>query len=407
MRLTKLNKTIMSQNIADLIHQHAIKFYPEIKSFREEMHANPELSFKEFETAERICKALKKAGISYRNGIAGTGIIAEIKGQNPDKKLIALRADMDALPIQELNDVPYQSKNAGVMHACGHDVHSACLLGALKILQEIKNEWEGTVWGIFQPGEELLPGGAKLMLEAGIFKERKPNAIFAQHVYPDLPVGYVGFRPGAYMASTDEIYLTVKGKGGHGALPHLNIDPVLAAAHILIALQQVVSRHAQPNVPSVLSFGKVIANGATNVIPDEVKLEGTFRTMNEKWRGKAHELITQIAQQTAAACGASCEVSIISGYPALSNDEQLTSKAIENAQFFLGNENVKSLDIRMTAEDFAWFAQDFPVCFYRLGTASPDGHFKVGVHNANFDIDANALKTGMSFFAFLAISDLK
>lgn len=397
----------MHQNIQQLIQQLSLKFYSEIKSFREEMHANPELSFKEFETAERICKSLDLAGISYKKGLVGTGIIAEIIGKNPEKKLIALRGDMDALPIQELNDVVYKSKNDGVMHACGHDVHTACLLGALKILNELRNEWEGTVWGIFQPGEELLPGGAKLMLEAGIFDNRKPDAIFAQHVYPDLPVGQVGFRPGAYMASTDEIYLTVKGKGGHGALPHLNIDPVLAAAHILIALQQVVSRHAKANIPSVLSFGKVIANGATNVIPDEVKLEGTFRTMNEKWRSKAHELIRQIAQQTAAASDASCEVSIKSGYPALSNDEQLTAKAIENAQLFLGNENVKPLDIRMTAEDFAWFAQDFPVCFYRLGTASPDEQFKVGVHNAHFDIDANALKTGMSLLAFLAFSELK
>jgi amidohydrolase len=394
----------MSHNTQHIIQQLAEKFYPEIKTFREEMHANPELSFHEFETEKRICSALEAAGITYKNGIAGTGILAEIKGKNPEKKLIALRGDMDALPIQELNDVPYKSKNEGVMHACGHDVHTSCLLGALKILNEIKEEWEGTVWGIFQPGEELLPGGAKLMLEAGIFKERKPDAIFAQHVYPDLAAGQVGFRPGAYMASTDEIYLTVKGKGGHGALPHLNIDPVLAAAHIIVALQQLVSRHAKPNIPSVLSFGKVIANGATNVIPNEVKLEGTFRTMNEEWRKKAHELITQIAQQTAAASGAICEVNIMHGYPALSNDEKLTEKAIENAQSFLGNENVNALDIRMTAEDFAWFAQQYPVCFYRLGTASPDGHFKAGVHNARFDIDPTALKVGMGLMALHAVN---
>jgi amidohydrolase len=390
----------MSHNTQHTIQQLAEKFYPEIKTFREEMHANPELSFHEFETAKRICSALEAAGITYKNGIAGTGIVAEIKGKNSEKKLIALRGDMDALPIQELNDVPYKSKNDGVMHACGHDVHTSCLLGALKILNEIKEEWEGTVWGIFQPGEELLPGGAKLMLDAGIFKERKPDAIFAQHVYPDLTAGQVGFRPGAYMASTDEIYLTVKGKGGHGALPHLNIDPVLAAAHIIVALQQLVSRNAKPNIPSVLSFGKVIANGATNVIPNEVKLEGTFRTMNAEWRKKAHELITQIAQQTAAASGATCEVKIMHGYPALSNDEKLTEKAIENAQSFLGNENVNALDIRMTAEDFAWFAEQYPVCFYRLGTASPDGHFKAGVHNAHFDIDPNALKVGMGLMAY-------
>jgi len=394
----------MSHNTQHTIQQLAENFYPEIKTFRETMHANPELSFKEFETAKRICKALDIAGIAYKSGIAGTGIIAEVKGKNPEKKLIALRGDMDALPIQELSDVPYKSRNEGVMHACGHDVHTSCLLGAMKILHEMRDTFEGTVWGIFQPGEELLPGGAKLMLEAGIFNERKPDAIFAQHVYSDLPAGKVGFRPGAYMASTDEIYLTVKGKGGHGALPHLNIDPVLATAHIIVALQQLVSRNAKPNIPSVLSFGKVIANGATNVIPNEVKLEGTFRTMNEEWRKKAHELISKIAQQTAAASGATCEVNIMHGYPALSNDEKLTENAIENANTFLGNGNVIPLDIRMTAEDFAWFAQQYPVCFYRLGTASPDGNFKAGVHNAHFDIDSNALKVGMGLMAYQALS---
>lgn len=378
--------------------------FDEIKAIRENLHAHPELSFQEFQTSEKIARFLEKEGIAFRKGIVQTGIIAEIKGKNPEKQLVVLRADMDALPIQEKNQVAYASQYEGIMHACGHDVHSACLMGALKIIHALREELEGTVWGIFQPGEELLPGGAKLMLEAGIFEKRKPDVIFAQHVFPDLQAGQLGFRPGPYMASTDEIYITVKGKGGHGALPHMNQDPVIAAAQLIIALQQLVSRHAKPNTPSVLSFGKVIANGATNVIPDEVKLEGTFRTMDEAWRMRAHELIRQIAAHTCRALDTAAEVNIEKGYPALENDPESTLKAIQQAQVYLGEKQVFDLDIRMTAEDFAWFAQHYPVCFYRLGTSSPDGSNKAGVHNAFFDIDAQALKTGMGHMAWQAFA---
>lgn len=394
----------MAATILERIKSLSEAYFEEIKTIREDFHAYPELSFKEFETAQKISAFLTKEGIEHRTGIAGTGIIAEIKGKNPEKQLVALRADMDALPIQEKNQVPYASRHEGIMHACGHDVHSACLMGSLKIIHALRDELEGTVWGIFQPGEELLPGGAKLMLEAGIFDERKPDVIFAQHVFPELQAGQLGFRPGPYMASTDEIYITVKGKGGHGALPHLNQDPVIASAQLIIALQQVVSRHAKPNTPSVLSIGKVIANGATNVIPDEVKLEGTFRTMDEAWRMRAHELIRQISEQTCKALGTTAEVNIEKGYPALENDPESTLKAIQQAQVYLGEKQVFDLDIRMTAEDFAWFAQHYPVCFYRLGTASPDGSNKAGVHNAFFDIDPQALKTGMGHMAWQAFA---
>ena len=378
--------------------------FDEIKAMREDLHAHPELSFHEFQTSEKIVRFLEKEGISFSTGWVKTGIVAEIKGRNPEKHLVVLRADMDALPIQEKNEIPYASQHSGVMHACGHDVHSAALMGALKIIQHLKDELEGTVWGIFQPGEELLPGGAKLMLEAGIFKERQPDVIFAQHVFPELQAGQLGFRPGPYMASTDEIYITVKGKGGHGALPHMNQDPVLAAAQLIVALQQLVSRHAKPNTPSVLSFGKVIANGATNVIPDEVKLEGTFRTMDEAWRMRAHALIRQIAEHTCRAFGTEAEVNIEKGYPALENDPESTLQAKQQAQAYLGEKQVFDLDIRMTAEDFAWFAQQYPACFFRLGTASADGRFKAGVHNALFDIDANALKTAMGHLAWQTFS---
>lgn len=394
----------MAATILERIKSLSEAYFEEIKTIREDFHAYPELSFKEFETAKKISAFLTKEGIEHRTGIAGTGIIAQIKGKNPDKQLVALRADMDALPIQEKNQVSYASRHEGIMHACGHDVHSACLMGALKIIHSLKDDFEGTVWGIFQPGEELLPGGAKLMLEAGIFDERKPDVIFAQHVFPELQAGQLGFRPGPYMASTDEIYITVKGKGGHGALPHQNQDPVIAAAQLIIALQQVVSRHAKPNTPSVLSIGKVIANGATNVIPDDVRLEGTFRTMDESWRMRAHHLIRQIAEHTCRALGTEAEVNIEKGYPALENDTESTLIAMQQAQVYLGEKQVFDLDIRMTAEDFAWFAQKYPVCFYRLGTASPDGSNNAGVHNALFDIDAQALKTGMGHMAWQAFT---
>lgn len=374
----------------------------EIKAIRVHLHTHPELSFEEFETSKFIKNYLDEINIPYKSGFVKTGIVGKIEGQNPNKKIIALRSDMDALPINENSDNKYCSRNKGVMHACGHDMHMASLLGTAKILSKFKNEWEGTILLIFQPGEELLPGGAKLMMEENALQP-EPEWILGQHVLPDMPTGTVGFRSGMYMASGDEIYLTIKGKGGHAAMPHKCTDTVLIASHIIVALQQIVSRHCDARIPTVLSFGKMIANGATNIIPDEVKIEGTFRTMNEEWRTKAKQLITNIAQSTASGMGAECEVDIRHGYPFLVNNENITLEAKANAIKLLGEDKVVNMDIRMTTEDFGFYSQKYPATFYRFGVKSEkDG----SLHTSTFEANEDALKTAMTTMAWLAISYL-
>ena len=390
--------------IKKLIKEKAAELLPEIIKIRRHLHANPELSFQEFKTSEFISKILTENKIEHKNGIAGTGIVGFIKGNNSNKT-IALRADMDALPILEKNDVEYKSKYEGVMHACGHDVHTSCLLGAAIILSAIKENLNVDVRLIFQPGEEKLPGGASLMIKEGVLKNPEPKAIFGQHVMPLIDAGKVGFRSGMYMASTDEIYVTVKGKGGHAAMPHQNIDPVLIAANIIVSLQQIVSRIANPAMPSVLSFGKIIANGATNVIPDEVKMEGTFRTFDEKWRTEAHERMKKMAENIATGMGGELDFNIVRGYPFLINNEELTEKAKMAAIDFLGVENVQELDIWMAAEDFAFYSQQIPACFYRLGIRNESKGITSSVHTPTFDIDEKALETGMALMAWMVVNE--
>ena len=393
---------MLNENIKSLIKQKAKEYRESVIELRRHLHQNPELSFQEYNTSTYIQEYLTSLNIEYKNGFVKTGIVALIKGNNPTKKIIALRADMDALPILEENTINYKSTNEGVMHACGHDVHTASLLGVAKILNELKSELEGTVKLIFQPGEEKLPGGASLMIKEGVLENPKPEAIIGQHVFPDLPAGKVGFRPGMYMASCDEIYITIKGKGGHAALPHTFIDPIFISSSIITNLQQIVSRRAKPSTPTVLSFGKINSKGgATNIIPDEVYLEGTFRTMDEAWRKEAHKLIKQIATDIAKTMGGDCIVDIKKGYPFLKNDETLTTNSFNLAKEYLGNENVVELDIRMTGEDFAFYAQQIPGCFYRLGTGKSSG-----LHTSTFNIDETAIETSIGLMSWLAISNL-
>lgn len=392
----------MINKIKDL----ASNLHEEIRTIRRHIHQNPELSFQEFNTQNYVWQQLDAIGIANKQKIANTGIVAIIEGKNPSKKVVALRGDMDALPIIEANDVPYKSNNNGVMHACGHDVHTSCLLGAAKIINQLKDEFEGTVKLVFQPGEEKLPGGASVMIKEGVLKNPEVANIIGQHVMPLLPVGKVGFRKGLYMASTDEIYMTIRGKGGHGAQPHQNIDPIVAMAQVITALQQVVSRVASPIIPSVLSFGKVIANGATNIIPNEVYLEGTFRTLDEEWRAKAHESIVKIAKGISESLGCQCDIEIRKGYPFLKNNPELTQIAIDNAINYMGAENVVDLDIWMAAEDFSYYSQELPACFYRLGTRNDAKNITSHVHTPTFDIDEDALPIGMGLMAWLAISEL-
>lgn len=379
--------------------------HEDVVAIRRHLHQNPELSFAEYKTSAFVKSQLDALGISW-SAMADTGIVALIKGDQPSESVIALRADMDALPIVEANDVPYKSQNVGVMHACGHDVHTSSLLGAAKIFQQLKSEFGGTIKLIFQPGEEKLPGGANVMIKEGVLENPKPSAVIGQHVMPLIDAGKIGIRSGKYMASTDELHVTVTGKGGHAAQPQENIDPVVITAHIIIALQQVVSRIADPRTPTVLSFGKIIANGATNVIPNEVKLEGTFRTMDEAWRAKAHKRMKKIAEGIAESMGGSCDFNIVNGYPFLINEEKLAAEVKSFAVEYLGNENILDIDIWMAAEDFSYYSQAADACFYRLGTRNEAMGITSSVHTPTFDIDENALKIGAGLMAYTALRRL-
>jgi amidohydrolase len=394
-------------NLLEKIKSLSTAYANDVVAMRRHIHANPELSYQEFNTAQYVAAQLKSFGITPTEGVATTGVVAEIKGKNPDKKTIALRADMDALPIQEANDVPYKSKNAGVMHACGHDVHTSSLLGTARILNEIKNEFEGTVRLIFQPGEEKNPGGASFMIKEGVLENPAPASIIGQHVFPLLPVGKIGFREGMYMASSDEIFLRVIGKGGHGATPELTIDPVVIASHIIIALQQVISRNASPKQPTVLTFGKVIADGATNIIPNEVTIAGTFRAMNEAWRKEGLEKIKTMAETIAQGMGGKCEVKISRGYPFLQNNPEVTRRIRQAAEAYVGKDNVVEIDITLGSEDFAYYSQVIPASFYRLGTRNEAKGITAYVHTPTFDIDEDALVIGPGLMAWMAVKELE
>lgn len=396
----------LSPDMLSKIKSLAAAYHKDIVACRRHLHKYPELSFNEFNTQQFIEKKLNEFGISNYKRMANTGVVATIEGKNPKQATVALRADLDALPIQETNNVDYKSTVDGVMHACGHDVHASSLLGAARILNELKNDFNGTVKLIFQPGEEKLPGGASLMIKEGVLENPAPQTVIGQHVMPHIQTGKVGFRKGLYMASTDEIYVTITGKGGHGAMPHLVIDPVLIASHMVVALQQIVSRNAKPSLPSVLSFGKFIANGATNVIPDKVYLEGTFRTLNEEWREDAHRKMKFMAESIADGMGGKCNFEIRRGYPFLINDETVTENARKAAEEYLGKENVEDLEIWMAAEDFAFYSQKVPSCFYRLGVRNEKLGITSSVHTSTFNIDESALETGMGLMAWIALCEL-
>lgn len=392
--------------IKEKVRQLAKDIHEDTVSMRRHLHQHPELSFQEHQTAAFVKAKLDELSIPYQT-MADTGVVGEITGELPAPgRVVALRADMDALPIQEVDGRPYGSQNAGVMHACGHDAHTSSLLAAARILKQLTPHFGGTVRLIFQPGEEKLPGGASLMIRDGVLENPRPEAVVGQHVMPMLPVGKVGFRAGKYMASSDELYMTVTGRGGHGAQPQQNIDPVVITAHIITALQQVVSRFADPRMPSVLSFGKVIAEGATNVIPNEVCLEGTFRTMDETWRQEAHQRMRKIAEGIADSMGGSCDLEIRAGYPFLVNEEKLTLQTRDFAEEYLGAENVLDLDIWMAAEDFAYYSQVADACFYRLGTGNAARGITAAVHTPGFDIDEASLEIGAGLFAYIALRRL-
>jgi amidohydrolase len=394
--------------VSELLQQHiktlAKKYGPAFIDIRHQLHANPELSYQEFETSRFIQQKLTEFNIPFEVK-ATTGVVGLIHGKNPGKRVVALRADMDALPIQELNDIPYKSTKPGIMHACGHDVHTSCLLGAAKILSELKDEWEGTVKLIFQPGEERNPGGASLLIKEGVLENPAPQSIYALHVHPTLPTGKLSFRGGMVMASADEIYITIKAKGGHAAAPHLTADTILIASHLIIALQQVVSRNNNPFNPSVLSITSFQGGSTTNVIPSEVKLMGTFRAMNEQWRFDAHTIIKRIATELVESMGATIDIHIDVGYPFVLNNEALCAAAKKKAESFVGENNVEETELRMGAEDFAYYSHQIPGCFFRLGTLNPAKGTFTGVHTPTFNIDEDAIELGMAMMALFGATN--
>lgn len=386
----------------DTIKQLASAYHPEVVDIRRHLHQNPELSFQEYNTSAFIRQQLDELGVPFIQ-MANTGVVATITGELPSEKVIALRADIDALPITEVEGRIYRSKNPGIMHACGHDVHTSSLLGVAKILNQLKPAFGGTVKLIFQPGEERLPGGASLMIKEGVLENPVPEVIIGQHVMPFIESGKVGFRSGKYMASCDELFMTVRGKGGHGAQPHLNVDPIAIVAQIITALQQVVSRSADPRIPTVLSWGKIIGNGATNIIPDEVYLEGTFRTFDETWRAEAHAKMTKMAVGIAESMGATCDFRVDKGYPYLINEAKITNAVQSYAMEYLGEENVEELDLWPAAEDFAYYSQEIDACFYRLGTGNTEKGITSAVHTPTFDIDETALETSIGLMAYASV----
>ncbi len=394
-------------NIKQKIQQKADACFEEVTRIRRHLHMYPELSFGEKETSAYIRSLLDDWGVAYRYPFVQHGILAEISGHDSEGPVLALRSDMDALPIEEQTGLDFASQNKGVMHACGHDIHMASLLGSIMVLKDLTAHFHGKILFIFQPGEEKLPGGAKLMMEEGIFDEVQPDMIIAQHVLPEMETGTVGFRPGPYMASSDEIYITVRGQGGHAALPEKINDPVLMASHMLITLQQEINRKAPKGTPTVLSFGKVIADGAMNVIPDEVQLEGTFRTMNETWRKEAHQLIERVIRGIADSMGGEAVLEVRHGYPVLKNDPEITARARALAIDLLGEKYVEDMDIRMTAEDFGWFSNAFPSMLYRLGVKTAKTEEILSLHTNRFSADESSLKTGLTMLSWLAINLLK
>lgn len=399
---------MINETKLDNIRKKAKLLLPELIKIRRNIHENPELSFQEFETQKKVETYLQEVLKLETQRVANTGVVAIIKGKNPNKRCVGLRADMDALPIIEVNDGrPYRSKNEGVMHACGHDVHTTSLLGAATILNELRDEFEGSIKLVFQPGEEKLPGGASLMIKEGVLENPKVDFMIGQHVMPLINTGNVGFRKGLYMASTDELFLTVHGVGGHGAIPHLAVDAVLVASHIIVAMQQIVSRHQNPALHSVLSFGKITGNGATNVLPPSVEIQGTFRTVDEEWRAVAHEKIKKLATGIAESMGATIDIEIRKGYPFLLNDETLAELCIEGAKSYLGESHVESLELWMAAEDFSYYSQEVPSLFYRLGTRNMEKGTHYNVHHPSFDIDEDALEIGAGLMATLAIKALE
>ncbi len=360
--------------------------------FRRHLHRHPELSFEEHATAQYIGRALTEAGISWRP-IARTGILAQIEGKGDRRGAVVLRADIDALPIREAVESAWSSEQTGIMHACGHDMHAAILYGTLCQLKE--SSFEGTIFGLFQPGEELNPGGAKLVLEENPFAGYEVAAVIGEHVEPDLEVGEFGFRSGKYMAGNDELRFTIKGRGGHAALRSRTQDTVRAAARLVMAVTDL------NNDERILSIGRIVADGATNVIPDTVQLEGTMRIFTEEERRELRATLHTLCATHSRESEMEIRLAISPGYPAVVNDPQLTLRAEAVAR--QAGYTTHHLALRPTSEDFGWYGQHYPSLFYRLGVGKESGR----THTPYFNPDERALETGIDLMERLTLELLK
>lgn len=383
------------------IRSMSIVLAEKAQRYREHMHQHPELSFQEHNTMQFVADQLEQLGIPYRKEVGNTGVVAHISGSKhtAGQSCFGLRSELDALPILEQTGAAYASQNEGVMHACGHDVHTSILLATAELLWTVREDLPQPVKLIFQPGEEKNPGGASILIKEGVLNDPPVHAMAALHVYPEMEAGKVGFKEGLYMASCDELYLTIHGKGGHGAMPHQTIDPIMVGAQLLTGLQQVVSRSCDPKIPCVLSFGHFEALGATNVIPDSAYLKGTFRTMNEAWREQGLAIIERHIHGVCEQFGATATFEVSKGYPMLSNDPDLTKRVRKKAIDFLGEKNVEELPLRLTSEDFSFYAQEIPVCFFRLGVRNEEQGIVYGVHHPKFDVDPRCFETGIQLMS--------
>jgi amidohydrolase len=393
--------------IKEIILSRSEELLGEVINLRRHFHKYPELSYAETGTAAYICNWLETNGISFVSGIAGTGIIARIKGTAGDGRTIALRAELDALPIHEKNESCFTSVRPGVMHACGHDGHMAMLMGTALVLNDLRSHLKGNILLIFQPGEEKSPGGARLVIESGALNDPKPDMFIAQHILPELETGRVGYRPGRYMASCDEVYITVTGRGGHAALPGLTTDQIFIASTLVVRLKERMTKQQMANqIPTVLGIGKISGEGATNVIPEKVDIEGTFRTFDEKWRAEGLDLVKSVAEETAIEYGVRIDVRIAEGYPVLFNDENLTAHALTFSEELLGKEKIETFDLRMSSDDFSFYNALAPSLYYRVGIKKKNTPLRK-LHTADFDIDEDGLKTGVANLSWLVYRFLK
>ncbi|MGB2989183.1 MAG: amidohydrolase [Candidatus Zixiibacteriota bacterium] len=396
----------MRAETAKTIKAISKKIFPKLVKLRREFHQYPELSFHEFKTSERVAKELRKLRITVKTGIAKTGVVGVLTGRKSGKT-VALRADMDALPIEEQTGFPYKSRNKGVMHACGHDVHMACAIGAAIILSEIKRDLDGNVKFIFQPSEEVIPGGAKPMIQAGVLKNPNVSGIFGLHCEPGIPVGKIGVKDGPFMAQVDDFDITISGSSGHGARPHQGVDAIVVASQVIQALQTIPSRKIDPVEPVVVSVGKIEGGTARNIICDRVMLKGTARSLSREVARKIPALLKSITSGVAKSAGASFELTYSPGYPVLVNHPEATDLARGTIARIFGKQAVFEIKKpEMGAEDFAYFLQKVPGTFLRLGIRNPKKGAVYPWHHPKFIVDEDVIKIGTAVLAGIALDFL-